>query len=123
LRIERIAQPLVLGRGHHEHVLHQVIAGGLEIRLVDAPVDHLAQFMQRHAQREVAVLRRHRADPDLEQLRLAAQVGVREELEHPAREGLDIRVVAIVHAPFFADALVQARARGAVFAEPGLGDP
>jgi hypothetical protein len=83
----------------------------------------LPSSVKRDAQRHVGVLRRDRADPDFEQLRLAAQVRAREELEHPAREGFDVGVVAVVHAAQFADALVQVGVRGAVLAQPGLGQP
>ena len=40
---------------------------------------------------------------------LARDVRVREELEHAARERLDVGVVAVVHAAHLADALVQLR--------------
>jgi hypothetical protein len=45
---------------NHEHVLHQVAAGGLEVFLGQAVVDQLARLGLRQTQREVAVLWRHR---------------------------------------------------------------
>ena len=40
----------------HLGILHQVVAGGLEIGLADAAVDHLAQLVQRHAQRALGAV-------------------------------------------------------------------
>src|SRR5210317_2502138 len=80
--------------------------------------------MHRHAGREMrVVVRAQGPDPDLEDLLLPAEVRIGLELEHAAREILDICVVAIVHAAYRTYALVQMAVAGAVFAEPRAHQP
>jgi hypothetical protein len=78
--------------------------------------------MEREPQRERGLFRRDRTHPDLEELRAPREVRVGHELVHPARERLDVRVVAVVHPARLADRLEEARHRRAVLAEPRARD-
>ena len=81
-------------------------------------VDQLLELIHCHSRREMRIIiAAHRADPDLEDLLLAAKIGVRMKLVHAAREILDVRVVTVIHAARFANALEQMRVSAAVLAK------
>src|SRR5229473_577178 len=71
----------------------------------------------------MGVRRNDRADPDLEDLLLSGNVGVREERIPSSRERFHVGVVAVVHSTHLADALKQMRRGRPVLAEPGPRQP
>src|SRR5690606_12648723 len=77
---------------------------------------------QRGADREVRLLVRQRADPDLEQPRAARHIHRRHPALATLGEGLDIRVVAVVESAYLADHLEEPADLLAVLAEPGARD-
>src|SRR5690606_4830506 len=94
----------------------------LEVLAPHAVRDQPLDLAQRGADREVRLLVRQRADPDLEQPRAARHVDRR----HPAlaafREGLDVRVVAVAEPADLADHLEQPADLLTMLAEPGARD-
>ncbi len=83
----------------------------------DPLADQLVGLEQRGAQREQAVLRRHGAQPDLEVLLAARDVGEREGGPAVLDEVLDVGVVAVVEAALAAQVVHQHAVEGAVLAE------
>src|SRR5262249_47416886 len=121
--VESVAYLLILTRGHHEDVLHQVVLHRIEILLRHALIDQLLEFMNSYAERHLRIGRNDGADPDFEDLRASRDVRIGEELEHSSRKGFDVCIVAVVHAAYFAYALIEVAHRRAMLAEPSARKP
>ena len=63
------------------------------------------------------ILRLDRANPNLEDLLLAAQIGIGCKLKHAARKVLDVRVIAIIQPARFAQALIEVAVTGTMLAK------
>ena len=97
LRVERVADLLVLRRRHDVDVLHQVVAGRSKSSSESPFVTSLSSSA-RAMRSAMCALSGTTGRIQISKIcALPRDVRVGEELEHPARERLDVGVVAVVH--------------------------
>jgi len=65
----------------------------------------------------VTVRRLHGPDPDLEDLRLAPQIGIGLKLKHAAGKVFDVSVIAVIQPARFAQALIEIAVARTMLAE------
>src|SRR5690606_36193481 len=116
--VHRVAEAPRRRLGVVQHVLRKERAGELEVLAPHAVPHEPIELPRGRAQREMGLLVRQRANPDLEDLMTARHVN-RGHLPVAAfRERLDVRVVAVIESADLADHLEQAARRLAMLAEP-----
>ncbi len=124
IAVDRITQLPTLGVGQEARILGQEVSRCLESRRVNPLFHEPLQLVDRHPGRKMGILvSPQRPQPDLKNLLFTAQVSIRLELKHAAREVFDIGIVAIVHPPLFPDSVEQQSAAVAMLAQIGARQP
>src|SRR5688572_8348498 len=115
--VQRVTKLGVLRGGQDVDEFHQELARRFKIVRGHSIPHQLVIFVKCCTQSEVTVLRLDRANPDLENLLLAAQVRIGLELKHATWKIFYVGVVAVIQSPQFTQTLIEIRAARTMLAQ------